>query len=148
MRTIKFRGKNIETCEWVYGFYTQGGYIREDGTLKVRHIIHSDFLYDVEENTIGQYTGLQDKNGVEIYEGDIVRVSCVPVKYIGTNAISYIVDCICVFFQGSFIYKRISPFDKQKLSRNWTYKPMNRLDIKEVEVIGNIHDNPELLKGE
>ena len=144
MRTIKFRGKDLETNEWLYGNiqvpkYPFDKYFMWDNNHNQR---------EVKPETIGQYTGLQDKNDVEIYEGDIVRVSCVPVKYIGTNAISYIVDCICVFFQGSFLYKRISPFDKQKLSRNWTYKPMNRLDIKEVEVIGNIHDNPELLKGE
>lgn len=148
MRTIKFRGKILELnlgCkmnvgDWVYGDLHLLSKIPHIHTINNKYIINTE--------TIGQYTGLQDKNDVEIYEGDIVRVSCVPVKYIGTNAISYIVDCICVFFQGSFLYKRISPFDKQKLSRNWTYKPMNRLDIKEVEVIGNIHDNPELLKGE
>lgn len=145
MRVIKFRAK-VKTinigCDKNVGDWVCG-----DLHLlsKIPHIHTNSRKYIIDTETIGQYTGLQDKNDVEIYEGDIVRVSCVPVKYIGTNAIPYIVDCICVFFQGSFLYKRISPFDKQKLSRNWTYKPMNRLDIKEVEVIGNIHDNPKLL---
>ena len=158
MRTIKFRGKTCKDDIWVYGQYLESNiswYNRKphkewivSSTISNGGFIAMIQRYPVIDETIGQYTGLQDKNGVEIYEGDIVRVSCVPMKYIGTNAIPYAVDCVCVFFQGSFLYKRISPFDKQKLSRNWTYKPMNRLDIKEVEVIGNIHDNPELLKGE
>ena len=145
MRVIKFRAK-VKTinigCDKNVGDWVCG-----DLHLlsKIPHIHTNSRKYIIDTETIGQFTGLQDKNDVEIYEGDIVRVSCVPVRYIGTNAIPYAVDCICVFSQGSFLYKRISPFDKQKLSRNWTYKPMNRLDIKEVEVIGNIHDNPKLL---
>lgn len=130
MRTIKFRGKNIETGEWVYGFYTQGGYIREDGTTKVRHIIHSDILYDVEENTIGQYTGLQDKNGVEIYEGDILAKRNERDKYVIVWNEYY------SQFQGM-----------------WRKNPLTAVNIYSMislgyKVIGNIYDNPELLKGE
>ena len=130
MRIIKFRGKNIETGEWVYGFYTQGGYIREDGTTKVRHIIHSDILYDVEENTIGQYTGLQDKNGVEIYEGDILAKRNERDKYVIVWNEYY------SQFQGM-----------------WRKNPLTAVNIYSMislgyKVIGNIHDNPELLKGE
>lgn len=131
MRTIKFRGKNIETGEWVYGFYTQGGYIREDGTTKVRHIIHSDVLYDVKENTIGQYTGLQDKNGVEIYEGDII----------GNKKIGYGYEIFYDKEIASFRMRGSEEFKNFRINEHW---------IKEYkrEVIGNIHDNPELLKGE
>lgn len=125
MRTIKFRGKNIETGEWVYGFYTQGGYVKEDGTVKVRHIIHSDFLYDVEENTIGQHTGLMDKNGNEIYEGDIYR-------YDNPDSINEVSYCA----GGGFVGFDLAP---AKHNENM---------LLDVEVIGNIHDNPELLKGE
>ena len=131
MRTIKFRGKNIETGEWVYGFYTQGGYIREDGTTKVRHIIHSDILYDVEEETVGQFTGLVDKNGVEIYEGDIIGNKEIGCGY----EIFYDKEIASFRMRGS------EEFENFRINKHW---------IKEYkrEVIGNIHDNPELLKGE
>ena len=123
MRTIKFRGKNIETCEWVYGFYTQGGYIREDGTLKARHIIHSDFLYDVQEETVGQFTGLYDKNGKEIYEGDIVEINKEKYAYIAflLQTMGY-----CVVFPN---YDTSLQF-------------FNSNDLK---IIGNIYENKERL---
>lgn len=117
MRTIKFRGKNIETGEWVYGFYTRGGYVKEDGIVEVRHIIHSDILYDVEKHTIGQFTGLTDKNGVEIYEGDILH-----------------------FSDGS---QHVVMWDEYECGFN-----IVEYGIYLCEVIGNIYDNPELLKGE
>lgn len=126
---IKFRGKNIETGEWVYGFYIQGGYIKEDGTVKVRHIIHSDILYDVEESSIGQFTGLYT-NGIEIYEGDILAKENERDKYVIVWNEYY------SQFQGM-----------------WRKNPLTAVNIYSMislsyKVIGNIHDNPELLKGE
>ena len=134
MRTIKFRGKNIETGDWVYGFYVQGGYIKEDGTVKVRHIIHSDILYDVEESSIGQFTGLYT-NGIEIYEGDILKYT----RWEDKEEVLYYIT-----FEdemGSFVLQK--PTSKHKDN-------INQIAIEglKIKVIGNIHDNPELLKGE
>lgn len=118
MREIKFRGKRLDNGEWVYG------------DLHIRtpfpHI-HSEIDYgkaNIDPHTIGQFTGLHDKNGKEIYEGDIVRYDMG-----GECEVSY---CIGGGFAG---------FDLSPAFHNGH-------QLKDVEVIGNIHDNPELLKTE
>lgn len=113
MREIKFRGKRVDNCEWVYGNYV---WFTGNGFKEHHKVI---------PESVGQYTGLVDKNGVGIYEGDIVRQT-----HFG-NEIEFV-----LFEDGCFVVKSdytltsiISDFKKEK-----------------IEVIGNIHDNPELLK--
>lgn len=144
-REIKFRGKTINGNEWIYGPTISQGTIKRKANKWFMEVAENKWK-GLQPNTLGQYTGLKDKNGKEIYEGDVVRVGIVPFNYIGKNPEPYYVDAVCVYSQGSFLYKRISPFDKKKLSRNWTYKPIYRHDIYTVEIIGNITDNEDLLK--
>lgn len=153
-RGIKFRAKivmDIEPLAMKKGHWVEGHYYEDlqDGEWcswikECNDIMH----YKVDENTLGQFTGLLDKNKKEIWEGDIVRVGILSPNYTGSFPEPYYVDTVCIYKEGAFLYKRISPFDKKKLSRNWTYKPMHRYEIYSTEVIGNIHDNPELLKAE
>lgn len=92
---------------------------------------------------------MKDKNGKEIYEGDIVDVAVEPINYVGKNPTPYHRICVCVYQEenATFIYERVGKEHKRKLSRNWKYKIMGSYDIPCVEVIGNVYDNPELLKG-
>ena len=124
-RIIKFRGR--VNGQWVYGDYAHGRYISCDGVL-----------HDVDPDTIGQYSGIHDKNGKEIYEGDIVTMMRTPEN---KNRKAVLTRHI------------VTPYSVL----DWTLKSLtngvlsylmsgfsDKWDSYKMEVIGNIHDNPEL----
>ena len=138
MRTIKFRGKDIETGEWLYGdlFLPLG---RFPSIINTEPDINGKVAYIqtcVKKETVCQFTGLTDKNGKEIYEGDILIW--------GENECKSKPLIVC-FKHGSFGYIYCDWFHSFAGNRNFTFNPFNT-DIR-FEVIGNIHDNPELIKG-
>lgn len=122
MREILFRGKCTDNGEWITDSET---YIKDgDGTwLSCENLI----VVTVIPETVGQYTGLTDKNGVKIFEGDIVRYGDTihQVVFEQRNTTAYF----------GLVYSEIEtmPFGHYQ-------------DLKQIEVIGNIHDNPELLE--
>ena len=163
MREVLFRGKRTDNGEWVYGYYTKARYFLNK---KEMHIIfepdveafpHCEFTgyEEVLPETVGQYTGLTDKNGTKIFEGDIFKfddevwessyTSC------GTEYDSFAVENYGVVG----FDEEMARFDfiKYKFSENSVEADLHEnhtIDFSEfvceLEVIGNIHDNPELLE--
>lgn len=123
MREIKFRGKRIDAGEWGYGDLIFSNDYPHIGTDKENRFLRE---CRVDPETVGQYTGLKDKDGKEIYEGDIVQYH--PEANMGTGPVVYELGAFRV--QGDFDAL------------------LYHFSLKALEVIGNIHDNPELLKKE
>ncbi len=72
MREIKFRARRLDSDEWVYGGYSQE-YEFDEYLWKYWILDHAGVFHEINRDTVGQFTGLKDKNGREIYEGDLVE---------------------------------------------------------------------------
>ena len=142
-REIKFRGRSYDGI-WMFGYLMPVP--RPQIHPSCKHIISAvphtiktvdRGLYEVDEDTVGQYTGLKDKNGVEIYEGDIIMSK------------DSVGDAIYheVFyeekegrFMGALNFNKKPSFGVSGLSQGW-------IDSFEKVIVGNIYDNPELIGG-
>jgi uncharacterized phage protein (TIGR01671 family) len=132
MREILFRGKCVDNGEWVYGDLQQMEtmYILSKEKQTPPHIGCFWKPNMVIPETVGQFTGLTDKNGKKIFEGDVVRETFLATDVIGD--IRYIDGCF------DFVFKR----DGREVRDYLKCLTCNHC----VEIIGNIHDNPELLE--
>ncbi len=132
-REILFRGKRTDNGEWIEGYYVPLGdkyhYILT-GKLTITNNFPEFEHFIVIPETRGQYTGLTDKNGVKIFEGDIVSLVCDGNVYI----------FVVIWDPDELDFKATN--GKQNYGPGgYEYLPC----CEEIEVIGNIHDNPELL---
>lgn len=140
MRTIKFRGKDVTTGKWVYGYYV---HLKKNKNHEC-HCIMTEHQYDnptftpeegfnideemfitinpINPETVGQFTNLRDKNGKEIYEGDILALEGESMKL------------EVRFVRGVFAFLWDGDLDEEF--------PCNAPTQEWAEVIGNIHDNP------
>lgn len=140
IREIKFRGKDIETGEWVYGSLVQP--IGQNPRIYIQDVktegAAAFFAYDVEESTVGQFTGLLDKNGNEIYEGDIILFYAPDEDSSEVGQYKGVVEWLDVSTS-----LRIDYFN----NICGQYYLINYVKyLGDCEVLGNIHDNPEILK--
>lgn len=150
MREIKFRAKRVDNGEWVYGDFKQ--YVNNSICPDFYTIDTKSANHTVLEETLGQFTGLCDKNSKEIYEGDIVKTKYIEKREFQTIKYDSEMEFIeLVVFKDQAFQLEID-IEGIKLYRYLSFGKDARVygDIKlrEIEVIGNIHNNPELLKGE
>ena len=135
LRTLKFRGYNKKRGIWLYG-----NYILNRGAHFIAPQEFADGKtwedYEVEEESIGQFTGLTDKNGKEIYEGDIVQWGDSEHK------IKQVVE----FRNGAFgyVYDTIGSFVPYAANTNFDFAALGT--DKRFEIVNNIHDNPDLIE--
>lgn len=129
MREIKFRAKRIDNREWVYGFYVNKG---------PKHQIVTElntFPFQVDPETVGQFTSLKDKDGKEIYEGDICR----------TNRNSKQWEIIFENSEWTFSNKNLPQLaGLEKYSFHKYFSMLNKVKGL-IEITGNIHDSKPIV---
>jgi len=154
MREILFRGKQVNNGEWVYGFYCHYDDIEDNGKDDCDYIVekhngdHFPFV-KVTPETVSQYTGLTDKNGKKIFEGDIRKYTRKnwhePLSsQNGTDLIGFLeiyYDDTCATFK----YKHYDENCKL-LGSGFLLLEDSRAEENIIEIIGNVYDNPELLE--
>lgn len=132
---IKFRGKDEKTGEWRYGWFV--GYSKHSSYIYGDYV-DKDEVWHVLTNTVGQFTGLFDKNGKEIYEGDIIKVT-------GEFAIDDYGIVKWSQQEDDYTYHCGFMVDWQEEVKRRSHLSF-WANHREIEIIGNIYENPERLE--
>lgn len=131
MREIKFRGKTVSTKEWVCGDLVHNAF-NGHRIFPVGIQIPGCYPDEVIAETVGQFIGLHDKNGKEIYEGDIVKFEDVSGYKDGCASVIWHEDSCGYYLEND---------DDNIYDTLYDFTPSYQM-----EIIGNIHENPELLE--
>jgi uncharacterized phage protein (TIGR01671 family) len=156
MREIKFRGKNYDGI-WLYGYLMPAEKPVINKGCKYRISASPQacagkdkMVYEVITATVGRFTGLKDKNGWDIYEGDILRSDDYPYSFAEEKDNYYAVVWWSDDNAAFVAETRVASHAKVRGVSNGNCEYLGELLLKEedsaFELIGNIHDNPELLK--
>ena len=151
MRQIKFRAKSVDEGKWLVGSLIPNG--QRPCIAPFKEGFH---LESVDPSTVGQFTGLLDCNGKEIYEGDYITID---YKYddICNGGVIPDQDCFCegvAIYMNEFacyglrLYKAEQPIKEALKETLYLTLPLIEFDLvcDSMEILGNIYDNPELLK--
>lgn len=138
-REYKFRGKRADGTGWTYGFYWASQDPKSEATKYRAHFIYSSCNIEqgkeVIAESVGQFTGLHDADGKEIYEGDVVE---------NIDGIRYVVEfggSASAFFFKHITYRKNGPFSDNE----WGICSEKLIGDFLLKIVGNIHDNPELI---
>lgn len=125
-REIKFRAQSAYSKEWVYGYFC-----KDYANYYIVSLDGTD-TWNIDPESVGQFTGLTDKNGKEIYEGDIYLCNGKKAEI--------------VFYNGCFCVKAGANFSPLNFDCEEDYSDIIVDDfVSTIEIIGNVHENPELL---
>jgi uncharacterized phage protein (TIGR01671 family) len=151
MREILFRAKREDNGEWAYGYYVRLPDAAGSASMihtPARNPDESNSSHFIRSSTIGQFTGLTDKNGVKIFDGDILQGDEYP--YCSEGEYNYFAEV--VWFDegccGAGLYTHKNPKSTVKGISHGNCEWLEDFDSDKWQVIGNIYDNPELIGGE
>lgn len=146
MREILFRGKRLDNGEWVYGGYGESLYPSHACIVQTHNggaVLSGYECVEVIASTVGQYTGLMDMNGKRIFEGDILKKLCPVFKLGQRSPAGY-----------RMVVGSVEWSENESEPGHWVLKTRDELGnsaaiifCDDFRVVGNVFDDPELLKG-
>ncbi len=140
-RETLYRGMRLDNGKWVYGYYVKLSMWQNDTHLIIgKGEYGCTYKFEVDPDTVGEYTGLKDKNGVKIFVGDIIKAHY--ANAVKSDFVEYV-----VFHNGRFSATPDNAHCWTMLADGVRHpRQDNTIYMESCEVIGNIYDNPELLK--